>query len=208
MSRSIRLRCRRPRRTAGSSRTGCGCRICRGRGGARRDWARAADGSATLDLSKPFTQGLAGRAGSCARSAGADGPLRDVRVTRETVVLDGLLGDGDRRPEESEDGCPVGPAVGAAADGSARRREHDRPAAARTIRQAFALHVVVRLPGSRTTVSAAVPTRRSTRRRASRRRPRSCSSPSRPAWCSWRRSSDRRRTSSSTPPGDGVRERR
>jgi hypothetical protein len=45
-------------------------------------WRRATDGSATLDLSKPFTK-VAQVAGIVHELNGAGGPLRDVRATRD-----------------------------------------------------------------------------------------------------------------------------
>jgi hypothetical protein len=45
-------------------------------------WRRAADGSATIDLSKPFTS-VSQVAGIVHELNGADGPLKDVRATRD-----------------------------------------------------------------------------------------------------------------------------
>jgi hypothetical protein len=49
-------------------------------------WQRAPGGSATLDLSKPFTE-VAQVGGIVKELSGAGGPLRDVRVTRDDKLL-------------------------------------------------------------------------------------------------------------------------
>jgi hypothetical protein len=49
-------------------------------------WVRRPDGSATLDLSKPFTK-VGQVHGIVEELSGPGGPLRDVRVTRETKLL-------------------------------------------------------------------------------------------------------------------------
>ena len=49
-------------------------------------WARSADGSATLDLSKPFTK-VSEVGGIVNEISGADGPLREFAVNRDTKLF-------------------------------------------------------------------------------------------------------------------------
>ena len=61
-------------------------------------WVRAADGSAQLVLTKPFSS-PAQVAGIMHEISGTAGPLRDVTVTRDRgLVLDDLLGRRHARP--------------------------------------------------------------------------------------------------------------
>ena len=73
---------RRPRRAAASSRTGCASVTSPRRGGRCIPGSRAADGSAQLVLTKPFST-PAQVAGIIREISGTTGPLRDVTVTRD-----------------------------------------------------------------------------------------------------------------------------
>ena len=94
-------------------------------------WVRAADGSAQLVLTKPFST-PAQVAGIMREISGTTGPLRDVTVTRDRGLFSTtLLGRRHARPPDPQDRPDHRSRRGRRARQPARRRERDRPVLAR-----------------------------------------------------------------------------
>ena len=115
-------------------------------------WARAADGSAQIVLSKPFTSPDQ-VAGIMREVSGATGPLRDVSVTRDRGAFStSYSATGSLDLEELQTGLTADPDLVA----SLTNQQVDVNAIDQTlladIREAFGLRVEVELPGGTTTV--------------------------------------------------------
>jgi hypothetical protein len=120
-------------------------------------WQRAADGSATLDLSKPFTK-VSQVAGIVRELNGADGPLKDVRATRDDGTfstgysVDGTVDLKNLATGVQSDQQLVQSLAAQHVDVNAIDRQ-----LLADVQHSFALRLVVELPGGQRVVVAPAP---------------------------------------------------
>jgi hypothetical protein len=115
-------------------------------------WARAADGSAQLVLSKPFTS-PAQVAGIMREVSGTAGPLRDVSVTRDRGLFSTTYAaKGTLDLAQLQTGLTSDPGVVASLSNQQVDVNAIDQSLLADIRDAFGLKVEVELPGGTTTV--------------------------------------------------------
>jgi hypothetical protein len=116
-------------------------------------WARAADGSAQIALSKPF--GSPGQvAGIMAEVSGQAGPLRAVTVTRDRGLLSTSYGvKGTVDLAQLQTGIATDPGVVAALTNQQVDVNAIDQSLLASVRDSFALKVKVDLPGAKKTIA-------------------------------------------------------
>ena len=138
---------------AGSSRTGSGSPTSHGAGWTVQPWARAADGSAQIVLSKPF-DAPDQVAGIMREVSGTAGPLRGVSVTRDHGLLStsyDVRGTVDLAKLQT--GIATDPGVVAALTNQQVDVNAVDQSLLAEIRDSFGLKVEVELPGATKTVT-------------------------------------------------------
>jgi hypothetical protein len=116
-------------------------------------WARAADGSAQIALSKPFTSPDQ-VAGIMREVSGTTGPLRDVSVTRDKGLFSTTYSaTGTLNLQQLQTGLTTDPDVVAALSNQQVDVNAIDQELLADIRDAFGLKVKVELPGGTTTIN-------------------------------------------------------
>jgi len=120
-------------------------------------WVRVEDGSASIELSKPF-ESVGQVAEIVEEASGTDGPLRGVRATREVGFLAteyGLVGDVDLANVTT--GVPTDPELLANLSAQSVDPAVIDAQLLASVKASFGLKIVARLPGSKAQTVVAEP---------------------------------------------------